>query len=188
MHHSGDFNGDRYADLAVGVPYEDVGSTPIVNGGAVNVLYVSGSGITASGSDYWHQDSTGIGSIAEDDDRFGFALTADDFDGDGYADLAVGVPYEHWSEEDTGIVQVLYGSSGGVTGVGDQLWRLPITRRADVTASGRSEFADPLDSPFLSDTPDETVPGIPVFHSADKAIHPARYGFIRRSVVSPLPL
>jgi hypothetical protein len=33
---SSDFNGDGYADLAVGTPYEDVGT--VADAGAVNVL------------------------------------------------------------------------------------------------------------------------------------------------------
>lgn len=120
---AGDFDGDGYADLAVGVPYEDIGSPAVVDAGAVNVLYGSEGGITASGSDYWHQDVSGIGSRAEDNDRFGFALTAGDFDGDGRKDLAVGVPYEHWNLPDTGIVQVLYGMASGLSTMGGQLWR-----------------------------------------------------------------
>ena len=123
----GDFDSDGYDDLAVGVPYEDVGSTPVGDAGAVNVLYGSADGITGSDSDYWHQDSSGIGSITEENDRFGFALTAGDFDGDGYDDLAVGVPYEHWEATDTGIVQVLYGTTDGLTATGDQLWRQDVS-------------------------------------------------------------
>jgi hypothetical protein len=124
---AGDFNGDGYDDLGVGVPYEDAGSPVVTDAGAVNVLHGSSSGITGSGSDFWHQDASGIGSLNEEDDRFGFALTAGDFDGDGYTDLAVGVPYEHWNLEDTGIVQVLYGTTGGLSAVGDQIWRQDIT-------------------------------------------------------------
>lgn len=123
----GDFDGDGYADLAVGVPYEDTGDTTAVDAGAVNVLYGSTDGIVASGSDFWHQDVAGIGSITEESDRFGFSLTAGDFDGDDCDDLAVGVPYEHWNDPDTGIVQVLYGAADGLTAVGDQLWRQGIT-------------------------------------------------------------
>ncbi|MEN8179857.1 MAG: FG-GAP repeat protein, partial [Pseudomonadota bacterium] len=122
----GDFDGDSYTDLAVGVPYEDVGTPAVSNAGAVNILYGSVDGITSSDNDYWHQDSAGVGSLAEDEDRFGFALTAGDFDGDSYADLAVGIPYEHWNDPDTGIVQVLYGSSGGISAAGDQIWRQDI--------------------------------------------------------------
>ena len=41
-----DFNGDGFQDLAVGAPNEDVGT--IVDAGAVNVLYGSPSGLSAS--------------------------------------------------------------------------------------------------------------------------------------------
>jgi hypothetical protein len=43
-----------------------------------------------------------------------------DFNGDGAADLAIGVPGE---DDFSGVVQVLYGASpGGLTAVGSQLW------------------------------------------------------------------
>jgi hypothetical protein len=132
----GDFNHDGYDDLAVGVPYEDLGDPAVVDAGAVNVLYGSSTGIIGSGSDLWHQDAPDIGSLNEESDRFGFSLAAGDFDGDRCVDLAVGVPYEHWNEADTGIVQVLYGTSDGLTGTGDQLWR------QDVTGIGGLEQAD----------------------------------------------
>jgi hypothetical protein len=45
------------ADLAVGVPGEDVGT--IVDAGAVNVLYGSASGLTAAGNQLWHQNQSG---------------------------------------------------------------------------------------------------------------------------------
>jgi hypothetical protein len=134
---TGDFDGDGYADLGVGVPYEDVGSPAITDAGAVNVLYGSTDGITSSDSDYWHQDSSGIGSFCEETDRFGHALTAGDFDADGYVDLAVGVPYEHWNDPDTGIVQILYGTASGLSGVGDQLWRQDAT--ADVLGAEEAD-------------------------------------------------
>ncbi len=121
---TGDFNGDGYDDLAVGVPYEDVSSgTVITDAGAVNVLYGSDAGITGSGSDYWHQDVGAVQSLCEEEDRFGFALTAGDFDGDGYEDLAIGVPYESWYDPNTGVAQVLYGTESGLTDIGNQLWR-----------------------------------------------------------------
>ncbi len=133
---TGDFDNDGYDDLVVGVPYEDAGSPAVSNAGAVNVLYGSSGGITGSGSDFWHQDASGVGSLNEEADRFGFALTAGDFDGDGDADLAVGVPYEHWNLEDTGIVQVLYGTTGGLSAVGDQVWRQDVTGIAGTEEAG----------------------------------------------------
>src|SRR3954452_2357732 len=76
-----DFDGDGYADLAVGVP-DDPG------GGAVNVLYGSHDGITASGDQYWTQDSPGVKGVRAKGDKFGRAIASADFDRDGFADLA----------------------------------------------------------------------------------------------------
>jgi hypothetical protein len=54
-------------------------------------------------------------------DSFGSALAAGDFDHDGYADLAVGVPNEGVGDIPiAGAVNVLYGSAGGLTAVGSQ--------------------------------------------------------------------
>jgi hypothetical protein len=116
---AGDFNGDGFADLAVGVPFEDVGGAE--DAGAVNVLYGSATGLVAAGSQYWTQDSPGIGDVAERSDQFGFATTAGDFNGDGFSDLAVGAPLED-RPEDSGLVNVIYGSTTGLTATGSQLW------------------------------------------------------------------
>ena len=121
-----DFDGDGYADLAVAIPWEDIRGTR--DAGAVQVLYGSASGVTAR-DQVWHQGSKGIKDKLEKRDRFGGAgpepgdaLASGDFDADGYADLAIGVPYEDvGSIRDAGIVQVLYGSAKGLT-ARDQVW------------------------------------------------------------------
>ena len=66
------FDGDGYADLAVGVPWEEVEGAD--SAGAVNVLYGSAGGLSATGNQMWHQNSTGIAGGVEQGDWFGYAL------------------------------------------------------------------------------------------------------------------
>src|SRR4029453_12821577 len=110
-----DFNNDGFADLAIGVPGESVGSIPCA--GAVTGLYGSAAGLTGSGSQLVTQNSAGVGSTAKSDDAFGQALAAGDFDNDGFADLAVGAPFESiGSSIAVGAVNLLYGTPTGLTG------------------------------------------------------------------------
>jgi hypothetical protein len=117
-----DFDNDGYDDVVVGIPGEDVGT--VVDAGAIEYIAGSSTGLTTSGQRYIHQDSTGATGTAETDDAFGSALAAGDFDDDGYADLAVGIPYEDWGGTDEGSVHVFYGSSigPGLTSPNDELW------------------------------------------------------------------
>jgi hypothetical protein len=109
---TGDFNRDGYADLAVGVPYEDKGTT--ADAGAVSVLYGSDSGLTDTGNQFFQQ-RIGNSDNAEKDDRLGWALAAGDFDGDRFADLAIGAHYEDvGAKVNAGAVSVLYGASSGL--------------------------------------------------------------------------
>jgi FG-GAP repeat len=114
-----DFNGDGYADLAIGVPNETVGT--MINAGAVNVLYGSRLGLVANGDQYWTQDSPGIKGESKHG-SFGFAIASGDFDGDGYADIAIGAPNDRVGGSRAGAVNVLYGASRGLTAAGDQRW------------------------------------------------------------------
>ncbi len=89
---AGDFTDDGFDDLAIAAPTEDIGGVEFA--GAVTILKGSPAGITASGSQSWHQGSPGVPGSNELGDAFGSSLRAADFDGDGHADLAIGTPQE----------------------------------------------------------------------------------------------
>ena len=111
---AGDFNGDGRDDLAIGASAEALGAKPLA--GAATVLLGSKRGLTAVGSRAWHQNSSGIKGVAEIGDEFSAALSVGDFDGDGYADLAVGVPGEQTAAgHAAGVVNVIFGGANGLT-------------------------------------------------------------------------
>jgi hypothetical protein len=121
----GDFNGDGFTDLAAGVPGEDVGSK--ADAGAVNVIYGSAAGLDPTGTpgnQFWTLDNASVpGTAAAPRDALGRSLAAGDFNGDGFADLAVGAPERNVNHvKDDGAALVLYGSSSGLTATGSQLW------------------------------------------------------------------
>ena len=105
----GDFNGDGNADLAIAATNANGGS------GAVIVMYGSSSGLATASSQYWTLGATGAAGPprAKPGDGFGVALTTGNFSGDGFADLAIGVPGR------SGVL-VLYGSHNGLQAMGSQ--------------------------------------------------------------------
>ena len=131
----GDFNGDGRDDLAIGVPFEDVdtGAGTIDFAGAVNVLYGSSNGLSATSprsDQFWTQNSADVNDLVELGDTFGFSINTGDFNGDGRDDLAIGVPFEDVDTgagtiTNAGAVNVLYGSSNGLSATSprsDQFW------------------------------------------------------------------
>ncbi|MFI7464679.1 FG-GAP and VCBS repeat-containing protein [Nonomuraea sp. NPDC049646] len=113
---TGDFNGDDRDDLAIGVPGEGLSENQRAmdyGDGTVDVLYGSRAGLRTHGSEAWSQRS--LKGEPRYYDRFGAALAAGDFTGDGKDELAIGVPGEH-------AVQVLQGRApGGLTRKGNLL-------------------------------------------------------------------
>jgi hypothetical protein len=133
---AGDFNDDGFADLVVGVPGEDVAGQ--ATAGAVNVIYGSAAGLTAAGNQFWTQNSPGVLDKAGSFDQFGHSLSAGDFDGDGFGDLAVGALFDNVGTiESAGLVNVLYGSAAGLSAAGDQVWTQD--------ATGVLDQAEPFD-------------------------------------------
>ncbi len=116
-----DFNNDGFADIAVGVAGEGIGNKDAA--GAVNVIYGSAGGLAVPGNKIWHQDRNNIDGKAEAGDLFGFSSAAGDFDGDGFADLAIGAQHEGIANKNNaGAVNVIYGAQNGLASNGDQLW------------------------------------------------------------------
>jgi cysteine-rich repeat protein len=156
----GHFNTDGYADLAIGVPGDNVGA---LSPGAVNILYGSASGLTDVGDQRWHQDVPGVLGIPANSEHFGGSLAAGDFDGDGADDLAIGIPTKTiGGQTNAGAIQILYGgSSAGLTVVdnehiGQDLAWVP------GTASGGDQFGASLTAgDFSGDGIDDLVVGAP---------------------------
>jgi hypothetical protein len=121
---TGDINGDAFIDVVVGVPQEDGGPESIRKSGAANVLYSDASGLTSKVDWHLDQDSDNVTDGAEKFDYFAQAVAMADFNGDGYADLAVGVPNEGLAKPYCGAVHVLYAGPSGLQAVSpdDVLW------------------------------------------------------------------
>lgn len=107
-----DVTGDGYADLAAGVPFEAIGTKKAA--GAVVLLKGRSGGLSGTGAQAFHQDTSGIPGVAEAGDRFGGAVRLLDVTKDAKAELAVSAP----EENKTGAVWSLRGTSSGLTATG----------------------------------------------------------------------
>lgn len=130
-----DFNNDGFGDLAVGAPGEGIGS--VRDAGAVHVFYGSAGGVSGF-SQLFHQATANVDGVPQTGDHFGQSLAPGDFDGDGFDDLAIGIPGEKLGNTaDTGLVYVLNGSSRGLTTVGARS-----LRQGTLGIGGSSESGD----------------------------------------------
>lgn len=115
-----DVDKDGYGDIVTGNFMEKSTTEPNGGlGGAVTVTYGAATGLSTRTPVRITQDTTGVPGTSEKNDAFGWSLAAGDTNGDGYADIAVGVANEDLSgKRDAGSVVVLRGSASGLTGSG----------------------------------------------------------------------
>ncbi|QTE00360.1 FG-GAP-like repeat-containing protein [Streptomyces cyanogenus] len=103
-----DFNGDGYADLAIGAPNATVGGQ--ARAGYVAVLYGGPHGLSAGHRTILSRATAGIPGNPVKGQGFGQQISKGDLDGDGYADLVVG----SGSPRDGGVV--VWGGPRGLSG------------------------------------------------------------------------
>ncbi|MFC7309200.1 FG-GAP-like repeat-containing protein [Streptomyces monticola] len=134
-----DFNGDGFADVAVGVPEGTVGGR--AKAGYVNVVWGGPKGVGAHGSIRVTQATAEVPGTPEAGDRFGASVTLTDLNGDGIAELLAGAPGEDVTDRgtDAGMVTVVGGAKGG-PGPGATV----LTGPSPSAAYGKSVAADYL--------------------------------------------
>ncbi|WP_199038609.1 FG-GAP repeat domain-containing protein [Glycomyces salinus] len=111
-----DFDGDGQADLMIADPDATVGSA--ARSGMVHIAYGDGATQTITQADVPDNDAAA-------GDRFGYAVDSTDWNGDGCADLFIGVPFEDWSHNtlaDAGLVIFIPGSPGGLDTTAAKNW------------------------------------------------------------------
>ncbi|WP_028805828.1 FG-GAP-like repeat-containing protein [Streptomyces sp. 142MFCol3.1] len=121
-----DVNKDGYGDF-MALEVDQVSEVREYDAGAVRVVYGSAVGPSTRTAKIT-QETAGVPGVSEAGDydqnlgdQFGYSLAAGDVNGDGYPDVAVGVPGEDvGSVREAGSVVLLKGGSSGLTGSGAQ--------------------------------------------------------------------
>ncbi|MFM2163355.1 MAG: hypothetical protein RLZZ383_2867, partial [Pseudomonadota bacterium] len=114
---AGDYDGDGFADLAIGHPGEDIDGVADV--GMFTVVFGAPSGLLNTRDQTFHQDSAGVPGSPESGDGMASVLAAGDSDGDARDELAVGLAGEAiGSVSDAGYVIVFRGAVGGLSTTG----------------------------------------------------------------------
>ncbi len=113
----GDFDGDGYADIATG------GSDDSGRAHSHVTVFKGSADLTLADAYMVNQETDGLAGDTALGDKFGYSLSAGDINGDGKADLAVGVPGKSVGGKATaGSAVALYGSATGLTGAQSQVF------------------------------------------------------------------
>jgi hypothetical protein len=133
---AGDVNGDGYADIIVGAPNNDTG---FANAGAAYIFY-GGSAMNSAA------DVIITGAAAND--MLGYSVApAGDVNGDGYADVIVGAPFNDYAGTNAGRAYLFYGASSMINDVDVTLtgatandnFGLSVASAGDVNSDGYSD-------------------------------------------------
>jgi hypothetical protein len=225
---AGKFDADRFADLAIGSPYADVtlptgaeggavhlpDETVFLDAGRVHLAFGSATGLDLDGArvrtitEDTFLDAGVAGQPGRSDwvDRFGSALSAGDFDGDGIAGLAIGAPFRDSVDgagvriRDAGAVYVIaadgpggldtprlqvltQGGSLGETREADDRFGSAVSF-GDFDADGRKDLAVGVPLEDLVDGRDATLRDcgvVHVVHGSPAGLDPARSQILRRA-------
>jgi hypothetical protein len=165
---AGDFNGDGRDDLAVGAPGENIGTED--NAGLLTVLHGTSDGLTARNSEIFFQDQNLVPNTSEENDFFAASLESANLGRGPEDDLAIGVPLENLADtSDVGMVDVMYGSPGGLAPHTTQNWHQNVNGVNDSAgeddlfgiALGTGRFGKGGASDLAIGVPVEDLPGEP---------------------------
>ncbi|GJM11518.1 MAG: hypothetical protein DHS20C11_37940 [Lysobacteraceae bacterium] len=109
---AGDFDNDGFGDLAIGIPFDDIG-TMVLDAGQVQILYGRVTGLDTNRNQRWSQNSRYVLGVAETGEAFGSSLVAADINNDGFTDLSVGVIGDLIGDKDAvdgGAINILFGA------------------------------------------------------------------------------